>query len=154
MSQLGHRRALKRLEEAKWGRKGEGLTWEEHEAIFKRNLEATAAEEIVRCARALAGTDEATRLQQLASSPRERPEQPAARTAPPPRRDSRPVWSQSVRPGPNDVLTWEQAMRVTWLDGTSAAVATTQVRADPEHPRDPWENWGLIGPPSYDGEEE
>lgn len=121
MSRLGHRRALKRLEDAKWGRKGESLTWEEHEAIFKRNLEATAAEEIIRWARALAGTDEASRLQRCAASPRDRAEQPNARAAPPPRRDSRRIWSETVRPGPHDVLTWDEAMRVPWLDANESA---------------------------------
>ena len=38
----------------------------------------------------------------------------------PPPRVRRPaegrVWTKDVRPGPHDVLTWEEAMRVPWVD--------------------------------------
>ncbi len=29
------------------------------------------------------------------------------------------VWTKDVRPGPHDVLTWEEAMRVPWLNGAT-----------------------------------
>lgn len=29
------------------------------------------------------------------------------------------IWTTTVRPGPHDLLSWEEAMRVPWIDGTT-----------------------------------
>jgi len=36
---------------------------------------------------------------------------------PPP---SRPVWGPDNRPGPHDVLTWEEVMRLPWINGNES----------------------------------
>ncbi len=51
------------------------------------------------------------------------------RTAPAARTDeggaestkSGPRWTKTVRPGPFDLLTWEEAMQVPWIEGDDAA---------------------------------
>ncbi|MFI4999049.1 MAG: hypothetical protein ACHQK9_04140 [Reyranellales bacterium] len=143
MSIPGHDRRLGRLEQ-KSGAKHDPWI----EAVFKMAEEQQAAVALANFARALAGTDEAARLQRLASSPPDRPETPAA-PAPLPGR-SRPK-GERPRPSPNDVLTWDQLVRVPWYDGAASAWVP-QHPAEPARPRGPWENWGFVGPPSYDGE--
>jgi hypothetical protein len=44
------------------------------------------------------------------------PSQPPARPPPPPPRAPKPRWTKDIRPGPHDVLTWEEAMQVPWFD--------------------------------------
>jgi hypothetical protein len=38
-----------------------------------------------------------------------------------PARTHRPVWSEVVRPSSHDVLTWDEAMRVPWIEGNAEA---------------------------------
>jgi hypothetical protein len=42
------------------------------------------------------------------------PSQPPPRPPPPP--PPKPRWTKDIRPGPHDVLTWEEAMQVPWFD--------------------------------------
>jgi hypothetical protein len=64
--------------------------------------------------KALTETEERTTAQPAPSPPSSSDDKLVA-TSPP--EHSRFVWSKKVRPGPNDVLTWEEAMRVPWIEG-------------------------------------
>ncbi len=39
-----------------------------------------------------------------------------ARPPPPPPPPPRPRWTKDIRPGPHDVLTWEEVLQVPWVD--------------------------------------
>ncbi len=51
------------------------------------------------------------------------PEEPAAPSIPPELRADGPTgerqWSTTVRPGPHDILTWQEALRVPWVEGSA-----------------------------------
>jgi hypothetical protein len=72
--------------------------------------------------------DEAVRVdtpKSAAPHPEERPERPRlegcepARAPPPPPRPPKPRWTKDNRPGPHDVLSWEEAMQVPWVDSSA-----------------------------------
>ena len=88
------------------------------EAIEQLEREAPAVQAIVALALELAGTDKLLppEPEPLASDvTMVAPEVPV-----PPPRPRRPtegrVWTKDVRPGPHDLLTWEEAMQVPWID--------------------------------------
>jgi hypothetical protein len=52
---------------------------------------------------------------------RDEPPAPCADpVAAPPPPSRAPVWGGDRRPGPHDVLTWEEVMRVPWVEGEAA----------------------------------
>jgi len=51
--------------------------------------------------------DEGVRVAAPPSQPPPRPPPPAA---------PKPRWTKDIRPGPHDVLNWEEAMQVPWVD--------------------------------------
>ena len=110
---------LQAVSQAKSGnRRGKPRRLSFKEAIEKLEREATAVQACVALALELAGTDKLLppEPEPLASDvTMMAPDVPV-----PPPRLPRPkegrVWTKDVRPGPHDVLTWEEAMRVPWFD--------------------------------------
>lgn len=93
------------------------------EVIEQLEREAPAVQAIVALALELAGTDKLLppEPEPLASDvTMVAPEVPV-----PPPRLPRPkegrVWTKDVRPGPHDILTWEEAMQVPWFDSLAEA---------------------------------
>ena len=41
---------------------------------------------------------------------------PARPPPPPPSPSPKPRWTKDIRPGPHDVLTWEEVLQVPWVD--------------------------------------
>jgi hypothetical protein len=113
VSLASQRRRLQRLEKVS-GPKEPTL----EQVVMEVERPYAAARSVTAFARALAGTD---RLQAPPVSPSlvsKLEENPSpVRLAPSPK--TRPAWTKDVRPGPHDVLTWEEAMQVPWIDGTS-----------------------------------
>lgn len=118
MSQARNARRLRRLEGG--GGTSVGAQIAAINAAYGR--EVTAALTLVAFAKALAGPDQAARAvgdADAASLPEL--ERPAADVTAPPPRAPASRWTASFRPGPHDVLTWEEAMRVPWIDETGGA---------------------------------
>jgi hypothetical protein len=103
VTQRSNRRAIEKLEVAS-GR-SRPPPW--IEALRAMEREYKAARIFTAFARALAGTDK------MQMQVRDETPPPAVPSAPPPR-------SAPTRPGPHDVLTWEEAMRIPWLDTNAA----------------------------------
>ncbi len=82
------------------------------QAAYEVDREKRATLALVAFAQALAGTVKVEAPLSPVCDGAMEAEPPAP--APPPRGAAR-VWSQTVRPGPHDVLTWDEAMRVPWL---------------------------------------
>ena len=139
MSAAGHSRRLGHMERRSAAKQDSWL-----EAVYQVEEEFQAVRALTAFALALAGTEKAPEPVPVRD---ETP--PADPPAQPPRRAGTPAKDKMARPGPTDVLTWEQAMRVPWLDET--ATAERQTQPERRRPRGPWEGWGFVGPPSYDG---
>jgi hypothetical protein len=58
------------------------------------------------------------------------------------------VWTKDIRPGPHDVLTWDDAMQVPWVDGTGSGSgdAPKKIETLPQHLKDQIDLWGLMIP--------
>ncbi len=70
-------------------------------------------------ARMLAGTDKKQAASTASSLVDNAPEiAPRMEHASPP--SSRPVWSETLRPGPHDILTWDEVRQVPWIEGSAA----------------------------------
>jgi hypothetical protein len=93
--------------------RGKREGWSLKEAL----LEAEAVQALVDFALELAGTEKPPPPVFVGggNAPLHIPE-PPPRLRPP---TQGRVWSKDVRPGPHDVLTWEEAMRVPWLNGVT-----------------------------------
>jgi hypothetical protein len=57
-------------------------------------------------------------------------------------------WTMDIRPGPHDLLTWEEAMQVPWIDGTESGsgAASKRIETLPQHLKDQIDTWGLMIP--------
>lgn len=120
MSILGHRRRIQRLEQRSGSKQD---PWVEAVYETEREVQATrkAVAALVEFALVLAGTDRMP-MARIAAAQRDAVNEPVPRADRSfLRRGGRQVWSEAVRPGPNDVLTWEEAMRVPWLDANAEA---------------------------------
>ena len=109
------------LSHAKSGnRRGKPRRLSFKEAIEKLEREATAVQAVVALALQLAGTDKLLPPEPEPpvgdASPILPPQQAVIppRAAPP--RPQPPRWTKEIRPGPHDLLTWEEAMQVPWYD--------------------------------------
>ena len=93
-------------------------------AVHRLDRERCAALALAQFAQALAGTEKPPPVRDDTPPPVELLAGPPAElSAPPPRRGPR-VWDKNNRPGPHDVLTWDEVLRIPWLDANqSAAVA-------------------------------
>jgi hypothetical protein len=71
---------------------------------------------LVAYAQELAGTEPP-------SSEQVRDEQTLPRASPlaAPLSPSRPIWGGNNRPGVHDVLTWEEVMRIPWINGNESS---------------------------------
>jgi hypothetical protein len=147
MSIAGHRRRLKSLERAN---ASDG--W--REAMFRREQEKLAAIAVIEFARALAGTDKVA--VRVASSSYDETAEPASRASNALPQDGGGRWRSGRRPGPHDVLTWDEVMQLDWHDETTASGPQPPAAAEPtEEPprrpkdwRDPW-GGGSFLIPSY-----
>ena len=110
MSHRSNARALERLEKAYEAQRGGHA-----EVVHEADCLHRALLGITKFTRELAGTYEPPTLAlgnyagegPLAPQPQPRPPlQPAGR-----------VWTKDIRPGPHDVLTWQEVQRVPWIDG-------------------------------------
>jgi hypothetical protein len=106
----GHGRRLRTL-----GRKNAPPARNEWmEAVYENARRDDAVRALVAFALHLAGTDKLPSRVPVGggNAPLHIPE--------PPPRLRRPTegraWTKDIRPGPHDVLTWEEAMRVPWVD--------------------------------------
>ena len=110
MSHASNRRALHRLKQQR------GLARNPYvEAVYETDRLFRAVEGITGFARMLAGTDK-RQVASVAPSPVDSAAETTSRVDHAPPRSHRPIWSETVRPGPHDVLTWEEAMQVPWID--------------------------------------
>lgn len=113
MSIEGHDRRLIRVAEKGWA-KDNSLASIVY-AIEREHRRRRAALALVAVAQALTGTDETPEpVHEEPSPPRADPF-----GAPSPRSRAR-VWGGNNRPGPHDVLTWQEVMRIPWLDDSAA----------------------------------
>jgi hypothetical protein len=108
--------------------------------------EEKAVRSVTAFARALAGTDElpappSPAVEVHGAEPAPQAPEPAKRTG-----SRRRCW-----PDHDEVLTWDEAMRFGWHDPLAQENARMMRRLsdDAATSRDPWANWGAIGPPSY-----
>jgi hypothetical protein len=111
VSLTGQGRRLRRLEQKHKKKHDPWL-----EAVYAMAREQKAALALAEVAQILAGTEKIKAARFVASSIDSTTEAEAHAAPVPPRRH-RPVWSDTVRPGRDDFLTWEEAMQVPWLDG-------------------------------------
>jgi hypothetical protein len=85
------------------------------EAVHENARRDNAVRALVALALQLAGTDKLPLRAPVGGG-----NAPTHVPAPPPPRVPRPtegrVWTKDIRPGPHDVLTWEEAMQVPWYD--------------------------------------
>jgi hypothetical protein len=112
MTYATNNRALERLE-AKSGSKESPLSRYVTlvEQARERRRRATLA--LVAFAQELAGVEPSAATPEPARDEPSAPRVDPVAAPPPP---SRPRWSRDRRPGPHDVLTWEEAMQVPWMD--------------------------------------
>ena len=113
----GVREAVSRAKSGNRRGKPRRLSFEE--VIEKLEREAPAVQACVALALELAGTDKLLPPEPepfVAKATIVKPKEPAL----PPRAGSprapSPRWTKDIRPGPHDVLTWEEAMQVPWYD--------------------------------------
>ena len=116
MSIVGHRRRLERLELRSGSKRA---PWVEAVYEAEREVQATrkAVAALVEFALVLAGTDKIRPAALVApSGDRSIQATPTVIPAPPPRTRR---WGrrEDTRPGPHDVLTWDEAIRVPWIEG-------------------------------------
>jgi hypothetical protein len=126
MTISSHDRRLVRLEEKGWAKDNSLMrVVVGAERLRKRRRRAALA--LAAFAQDLAGVEppavvpEPPRDEPVRGTPmRDAPPPPSARpfAAPPP--PSRPVWGPDNRPGPHDVLTWEEVMRLPWINGNES----------------------------------
>jgi hypothetical protein len=114
VSLAGQRRRLQRLEKAS-GSKEPTL----EQLVRQVDREDEAIRSVTAFARALAGTDQVV-APSLSPSPVACPEGIPSQASPASSWNARPVWTKDIRPGPRDLLTWEEAMRVPWIEGEDA----------------------------------
>lgn len=132
MSIDSHARRLNKLEPEP---PSEADVW--RAAVYEIDRWQRAAVAMVAFAQALAGApDPAPTIcppaRDAEPPPSERPRH-APRPPPPPR-----------RPAPYEIVTWEEAMRLPWLDGTPPLPCPPPTD---EERRDPWHGWNLTMPP-------
>ncbi len=133
MTIVGHRRRLERLE-LRSGSKRD--PWVEAVYEAEREVQATrkAVAALVEFALVLAGTDK-------------RPMQVRRETLPPAPTATLQIESfTSVAAGSTEDRNSSAYIR-PW---TQPVLYAPPPPVDPGHPRDPWENWGFVSPPSYD----
>ncbi|MBS0518305.1 MAG: hypothetical protein JSR90_06405 [Proteobacteria bacterium] len=116
MSQARNARRLRRLEGG--GATSVGAQIAAINAAYGREL--TAALALAAFAQALAGSDRAARADDAGATSMPEAARPATVVTAPLRAPAS-RWTTSFRPGPHDVLTWEEAMRVPWIDETGGA---------------------------------
>lgn len=131
MSAASHGRRLRRL-----GQAGESKRWSWIDEVYEVEREYQAARGMIAFVLALAGTD---KMPPQGVSEMLPPSEPS----PPPRRAA-PI--SAPRPDRNAILTWDEAMKLGWHDGTP--VVETPPPTEEER-RDPWHGWNLPRPPSY-----
>jgi hypothetical protein len=111
-----HRRLIGGLRQSVDKASGKTDGWNLKEAILEGERRAQAVRTFVTFALQLAGTDKLppplVAPVGLGNAPLHVPEPPPRVRRP---AESR-VWTKDVRPGPHDVLTWEEAMQVPWFD--------------------------------------
>lgn len=113
MTHLANSRALAKLEQAcEAQRGGHAETVAEADRLYR------ALDGITRFPRRLAGTDRAPELPagNYAGEVRDRAADAPPSTTP----SAEPTdkrWTKTHRPGPHDVLTWQEALSVPWIDG-------------------------------------
>lgn len=116
MSLARNARRLRRLESKSGSRMTLGAWLELHNGAFAR--EQHAAVLMAEFARALAGTDKAAVAPPVSPSSDDAtalvPQSASSQS-----RNNQRIWTDVIRPGPHDVLTWEEAMRVPWIEGDS-----------------------------------
>jgi hypothetical protein len=115
VSHLSNSRLLRRLEQKRGLRRSPYV-----EAVYAVEREYQAVRGITGFARLLAGTDE-RQMASVAPSPADSVTEFVSRVDHAPPRSSRLVWSETVRPGRDDILTWDEAMRVPWVDASVEA---------------------------------
>ena len=117
----GVREAVSRAKSG--NRRGKPRRQSFEEVIEKLEREASAVQACVALALQLAGTDKLLPPEPLVPEPppvgigtatMHVTEPPSPRARPP--LPERPRWTKDIRPGPHDVLTWEEAMQVPWYD--------------------------------------
>lgn len=120
MSIENHARRLARIAEKGWTKDNSLMSLVVGaERLEKRRRAALA---LVAFAQELAGVEAPT----VAPEPvreepmRGGPPPPSARPFAAPSLPSRPVWGPDNRPGPHDVLTWEEVMRLPWINGNES----------------------------------
>jgi hypothetical protein len=89
-------------------------------AVYRLDRERRAALALARFAQTLAGTEKPPPVEP-STEPSSEPS-PGLSAAPrvlPPCRGPR-AWGKDNRPGPHDVLTWEEVLRLPWLDANAA----------------------------------
>ena len=112
---------LQAVGQAKSGnRRGKPRRQSFKEAIEQLEREAPAVQACVALALELAGTDKLLPPEPEPlvgdASPILPPQQAVTPPRAPPPRAQPPRWTKDIRPGPHDVLTWEEAMQVPWYD--------------------------------------
>jgi hypothetical protein len=117
VSQAGNARLLRRLEQ-KHGKKHNPFL----EMVFSIDREERerrrAALALAEVAQILAGTDK-MKAARFSVSSAGGPMETEPRVDHPPPRSHRRVWSETVRPGPHDVLTWDEVRQVPWIEGSA-----------------------------------
>ena len=124
MSVESHRRLIGRVRQAvsqakSGNRRGRPRRQSFEKVIEKLEREATAVQAIVALALDLAGTDKLPPPEPeplTAEATIVKPEEPALPPRAEPPRAPSPRWTKDIRPGPHDLLTWEEAMQVPWYD--------------------------------------
>jgi hypothetical protein len=118
MSHLSNRRALLQVEKA-----CEAQHWDIAEIVRESYcLEASNGthEEQVLSPEARLGNYRGEKTPQARPAPtpaaQPSPKQPSSEQ--PSRSGGRRVWTKDVRPGPHDILTWEEILDIPWIDGT------------------------------------
>jgi hypothetical protein len=112
VSEAVHARRLRRMERTRGAKDNEWLT-----ALREIDRQQRAALALVKFAQALAGLPPPAPV-----PPREETSpcvEPVA--APPPQNRAR-VWGPNNRPGVHDVLTWEEVMRLPWIEGDESVL--------------------------------
>lgn len=114
MSIEGHDRRLLRVAKKGWAHDNSLVRM-----VFAIHREKSAALTLVKFAQVLAGTDQRPETPKpVREEPRLPPDHPFAAPSPP----SRPAWGPNNRPGVHDVLTWEEAMRLPWIEGEDSVL--------------------------------
>ena len=133
-----HGRRLQVLDKA--GQETGTSIWLRAVAEITREKEAAVA--IARFAVNLAGMP----LPPLPPSPPLAPD--AVVATPVPRVPQGRKWTKDIRPGRHDILTWEEAMQVPWIDGTASgsSAASKTIETLPQHLKDQFDAQGVDDP--------